>query len=183
MNKLYDTILDTVGNTPIVRLNKLGPDGVNVWVKVESFNPMSSVKDRLALSVIEAAELRVEIGEEAIDVVRLNVGVVGGERVLHPLLDRVQDVVRCLRVIAQEVVLLEDRVQTYGVAEVLCRAITEAATPVEVAGEVAIVEVARLDLNRAYPRRFGETLGRRERSHITAQRGEAHPFIPRATTR
>jgi cysteine synthase A len=56
MNKLHDSILDTVGNTPIVKLNRLGPDGVNVWVKIESFNPMSSVKDRLALSVIEAAE-------------------------------------------------------------------------------------------------------------------------------
>ena len=56
MNKLYDNILQTVGNTPIVRLNKLGPEGVNVYVKVESFNPMGSVKDRLALNVIETAE-------------------------------------------------------------------------------------------------------------------------------
>ena len=56
MNKLYDNILQTVGNTPIVKLNKLAPDGVNVYVKVESFNPMGSVKDRLALSVIEQAE-------------------------------------------------------------------------------------------------------------------------------
>ena len=56
MNKLYDNILQTVGNTPIVRLNKLAPKDVNVYVKVESFNPMGSVKDRLALSVIEQAE-------------------------------------------------------------------------------------------------------------------------------
>ena len=56
MNKLYDNILDTIGNTPIVRLNKLGPKDVNVYVKVESFNPGGSVKDRLALSVIETAE-------------------------------------------------------------------------------------------------------------------------------
>ena len=56
MNKLYDNILQTVGNTPIVKLNKLGPEGVNVYVKVESFNPMGSVKDRLALNVIETAE-------------------------------------------------------------------------------------------------------------------------------
>ena len=55
-NKLYDNILQTVGNTPIVRLNKLGPKNVNVYVKVESFNPMGSVKDRLALNVIETAE-------------------------------------------------------------------------------------------------------------------------------
>jgi len=56
MNKLYDNILETVGNTPIVKLNKLGPKDVNVYVKVESFNPMGSVKDRLALNVIETAE-------------------------------------------------------------------------------------------------------------------------------
>jgi cysteine synthase A len=56
MSKLYDNILQTVGNTPIVRLNKLAPKDVNVYVKVESFNPMGSVKDRLALNVIETAE-------------------------------------------------------------------------------------------------------------------------------
>ena len=56
MSKLYNNILETIGNTPIVRLNKLGPKDVNVYVKVESFNPGGSVKDRLALSVIEAAE-------------------------------------------------------------------------------------------------------------------------------
>jgi cysteine synthase A len=44
----YDSILQTVGRTPIVRLGKLAPPGVNVHVKVESFNPLGSVKDRLA---------------------------------------------------------------------------------------------------------------------------------------
>ncbi len=52
----YDNILETVGNTPLVRLCKLGPEGVNVWVKVEAFNPMGSVKDRMALAMIEDAE-------------------------------------------------------------------------------------------------------------------------------
>ncbi len=52
----YDSILETIGKTPIVRLNKLGPKDVNVYVKVESFNPGGSVKDRLALGVIEDAE-------------------------------------------------------------------------------------------------------------------------------
>lgn len=52
----FDNILETIGNTPVVRLNKLAPDGVNVYVKIESFNPMGSVKDRLALGVIEDAE-------------------------------------------------------------------------------------------------------------------------------
>jgi cysteine synthase A len=52
----YANILETIGRTPLVRLNKLAPPGVNVYVKVESFNPMGSVKDRMALAVIEAAE-------------------------------------------------------------------------------------------------------------------------------
>jgi cysteine synthase A len=52
----FNSILETVGNTPLVRLNKLGPEGVNVWVKVEAFNPMGSVKDRMALAMIEDAE-------------------------------------------------------------------------------------------------------------------------------
>jgi cysteine synthase len=53
---VHPNILTTVGRTPVVRINKLAPDGVNVYVKVESFNPLGSVKDRLALGVIEAAE-------------------------------------------------------------------------------------------------------------------------------
>ncbi|MBP6546468.1 MAG: PLP-dependent cysteine synthase family protein, partial [Phenylobacterium sp.] len=52
----YQNILETIGRTPVVRINKLGPPGVNLWVKVEAFNPLGSVKDRLALGVIEAAE-------------------------------------------------------------------------------------------------------------------------------
>ncbi len=56
MNRIYDSILDTVGNTPVVRINKLAPAHVDLYVKLEAFNPMGSVKDRLALGVIEAAE-------------------------------------------------------------------------------------------------------------------------------
>ena len=52
----FANILETVGRTPVVRINKLAPEGVELWVKVESFNPLGSVKDRLALGVIEAAE-------------------------------------------------------------------------------------------------------------------------------
>ena len=52
----YQNILETIGNTPVVKLNKLAPAGVNVYVKVESFNPMGSVKDRMALAIIEDAE-------------------------------------------------------------------------------------------------------------------------------
>ena len=56
MSGKYDNILQTIGHTPVVRLNKLAPEGVNLFVKVESFNPMGSVKDRLARSIIEQAE-------------------------------------------------------------------------------------------------------------------------------
>ena len=56
MHALHNNILETVGNTPVVKLNKLAPSDVNVYVKIESFNPMGSVKDRLALGVIEDAE-------------------------------------------------------------------------------------------------------------------------------
>ncbi len=53
---LYDSILETVGDTPVVRINNLAPEGVRVYVKVEAFNPAASIKDRLALNIIEAAE-------------------------------------------------------------------------------------------------------------------------------
>ena len=52
----HDSILSTVGGTPLVRLNRLAPPGVRVYVKAEAFNPMGSVKDRLALGMIEYAE-------------------------------------------------------------------------------------------------------------------------------
>ena len=52
----YENILQTIGHTPVVRIGKLAPAHVNLWVKIEAFNPLGSVKDRLALGVIEAAE-------------------------------------------------------------------------------------------------------------------------------
>ena len=52
----YASILDTVGRTPVVRINKLAPPGIELYVKIEAFNPLGSVKDRLALGVIEDAE-------------------------------------------------------------------------------------------------------------------------------
>ena len=54
--KIHEDILGTIGNTPIVKINKLAPAHVNLYVKIESFNPMGSVKDRLALGIIEDAE-------------------------------------------------------------------------------------------------------------------------------
>jgi cysteine synthase A len=73
----YNNILETIGNTPLVRLNKLAPAGVNVYVKVESFNPMSSVKDRLALAVIERAEQTGELkpGQTVIEATSGNTGI------------------------------------------------------------------------------------------------------------
>ncbi|MBT3914902.1 MAG: cysteine synthase A [Rhodospirillaceae bacterium] len=56
MGQLYQSILETIGNTPAVRINNLAPDGINLFVKIEAFNPLGSVKDRLALGVIEDAE-------------------------------------------------------------------------------------------------------------------------------
>ncbi len=56
MKRRFRNILETIGNTPVVSINNLAPAGVNVFVKVEAFNPLGSVKDRLALGVIEAAE-------------------------------------------------------------------------------------------------------------------------------
>ncbi len=54
--RLYDGIIDAVGDTPVIRINRLAPGGVQIYVKAEFFNPASSVKDRLALNIIEAAE-------------------------------------------------------------------------------------------------------------------------------
>jgi len=77
MGKRYDSILDTIGNTPVIRINKLAPDGVNLYVKVESFNPMGSVKDRLALGVIEDAERRGELkpGQTIVEATSGNTGI------------------------------------------------------------------------------------------------------------
>src|SRR6187549_2148670 len=53
---IYDNILGTIGRTPIVRINRLAPAGTTMYVKCEFFNPLSSVKDRLAIAIIEDAE-------------------------------------------------------------------------------------------------------------------------------
>ena len=52
----FDSVLDTIGDTPVIRVNNLGPDHVTMYVKAEAFNPAASVKDRLAVNIIEAAE-------------------------------------------------------------------------------------------------------------------------------
>ena len=54
--KLFDSVLDTIGDTPVIRINNIAPDHVRMYVKAEAFNPAASVKDRLAVNIIEAAE-------------------------------------------------------------------------------------------------------------------------------
>jgi len=73
----YNDILGTVGRTPVVRINKLAPKGVNLYVKIEAFNPLGSVKDRLALGVIEAAEKSGELkpGQTVIEATSGNTGI------------------------------------------------------------------------------------------------------------
>jgi cysteine synthase A len=77
MSGLYDNILDTIGQTPVVRVNKLAPEGVNLYVKVEAFNPMGSVKDRLAIGVIEDAERRGTLspGQTVVEATSGNTGI------------------------------------------------------------------------------------------------------------
>jgi cysteine synthase A len=73
----FDSILGTVGNTPVVRINRLAPDHVKLFVKIEAFNPLGSVKDRLALGVIEAAEKSGELkpGQTVIEATSGNTGI------------------------------------------------------------------------------------------------------------
>jgi cysteine synthase A len=77
MSAKYENILETIGNTPIVRLNKLAPEGINLFVKIESFNPMGSVKDRLALGIIEHAERTGELkpGQTVVEATSGNTGI------------------------------------------------------------------------------------------------------------
>ncbi len=74
---IHESILDTVGRTPIVRINRLAPDGVTMYVKLEAFNPMSSVKDRLALAIILDAEQRGELapGQMVVEATSGNTGI------------------------------------------------------------------------------------------------------------
>ena len=73
----YANILETVGNTPVVRINRLAPPDVNLFVKVEAFNPLGSVKDRLALGVIEDAERtgKLKPGQTVIEATSGNTGI------------------------------------------------------------------------------------------------------------
>src|SRR5690242_1796700 len=74
---IYDNILDTIGNTPIVRLHRLAPKHVELYVKVEAFNPAGSVKDRLAIAIVLDAEQRgtLKQGQTVVEATSGNTGV------------------------------------------------------------------------------------------------------------
>lgn len=75
--KVYDSVVDTIGNTPCIRINNLAPSHVHLYVKAEFFNPASSVKDRLAISVIEEAERRGDLkpGQTVVEATSGNTGI------------------------------------------------------------------------------------------------------------
>src|SRR5205807_9183490 len=77
MGHRYASILETVGNTPVVRINNLAPPEIDLYVKIEAFNPRGAVKDRLALGVIEAAERSGELqpGQTVIEATSGNTGI------------------------------------------------------------------------------------------------------------
>jgi cysteine synthase A len=74
---IYDSILDTIGNTPVVKLHRIPPKHVTIYVKIEAFNPMASVKDRLAFAVINDAEERGTIrpGQTVVEATSGNTGI------------------------------------------------------------------------------------------------------------
>ena len=74
---IYDSILNTIGRTPIVRVNRIAPKHVDLYVKCEFFNPLSSVKDRLAIAIIEDAEQRGELkpGQTVVEATSGNTGI------------------------------------------------------------------------------------------------------------
>src|SRR5271167_2035442 len=77
MARRFNNILETVGNTPVVKINRLAPPDVNLYVKIEAFNPLGSVKDRLALGVIEEAERSGQLkpGQTVIEATSGNTGI------------------------------------------------------------------------------------------------------------
>lgn len=75
--QLYDSVLDTIGNSPAIRINNLAPEGVSLYVKAEFFNPGGSVKDRLAVNIIEAAERegKLKPGQTVVEATSGNTGI------------------------------------------------------------------------------------------------------------
>jgi len=74
---IYNNILETIGSTPVIHINRMAPDGIEMYVKVEAFNPMASVKDRLAIGIIEDAERKglLKPGQTVIEATSGNTGI------------------------------------------------------------------------------------------------------------
>ena len=74
---IYNSIIETIGNTPVVRLNRIAPDNVEIYVKVESFNPLASVKDRLAWAIVNDAEKKggLKPGQTVVEATSGNTGI------------------------------------------------------------------------------------------------------------
>ena len=115
-NKVYDNILKSIGNTPLVKLNKLtGPNDATVYVKCEFMNPGMSIKDRMALYIIEKAEKdgRLKPGGTIIENTSGNTGMgvalaaaVKGYRCIFTMPDKMsQEKARLLRALGAEVVI------------------------------------------------------------------------------
>ena len=77
MSKIHDSILDTIGNTPVIKINRLGPKDVDMYVKAEYFNPLASVKDRLAFAIINDAEKKglLKAGQTVVETTSGNTGI------------------------------------------------------------------------------------------------------------
>jgi len=75
--RLFDSVVDTIGDTPVIRVNNLAPEGVEMFVKAEAFNPAASVKDRLAMAIIERAEATgaLEPGQTVVEATSGNTGI------------------------------------------------------------------------------------------------------------
>jgi cysteine synthase A len=74
---IYDSILDTIGNTPVVKLQRLAPQNVTIYVKIEAFNPLGSVKDRLAFAIVDDAERKgqLKLGQTIVEATSGNTGI------------------------------------------------------------------------------------------------------------
>ena len=74
---IHESILGTIGNTPVVKINRLAPEGTTMYVKCEAFNPLSSVKDRLAIAIIEDGERRgaLKPGQTVVEATSGNTGI------------------------------------------------------------------------------------------------------------
>jgi cysteine synthase len=122
--RLFDSVLDTVGDTPCIRINNVAPKSVRMYVKAEAFNPAASVKDRLALNIIEAAERNGTLrpGQTVVEATSGNTGI-GLAMVCaqknHPLVVTMADSFsierrRLMRVLGAKVVLTPRAAKGFG---------------------------------------------------------------------